>query len=304
MDYKDYYRLLGVDRKAEPDEIKKAYRKLAMKFHPDRNPNDKSAEEKFKDINEAYEVLGDSQKRARYDQLGESYTHWQQTGGAGNFNWDEWYTQRPRSGVHVEVGDFEDIFGGGFSDFFNSIFGGMRGQTQSGRRQTVQPKQVYEQPVTISFIEAYQGTRRTLDVNGRRLEVKIPPGSKDGTRVRMSGAGPVDFSGQNSDLILVVTVASDPNFDIKNNDLYTESTIDLYTAVLGGKTTVSTPGGNVILSIPAGTQPGQTFRLTGRGMPKIRKTNEYGDLYVRVKVNLPRHLTSEQKEHFEKLRKL
>lgn len=304
MDYKDYYKVLGVDRKASQDEIKKAYRKLAMKFHPDRNPGNKSAEDKFKDINEANEVLSDPQKRARYDQLGDSYSTWQQSGRPGNFNWEQWTSNQPRGG-RVDMGDFENIFGGSFSDFFNQIFGGMGGmgtptQTRS-RRRTVQP-QVFESPVAITLMEAYRGTERTVEVDGRRLQVKIPAGAQTGTRVRMSGAGPADETGRQGDIHLVVQVTPDPRFEQNGADLTTETEVDLFTAVLGGQVKVTTPAGEVMLTIPAGTQPGQKFRLAGRGMPILKAPDQFGDLFARVEVQIPKHLTRQQRTLFEQLR--
>ena len=309
MEYKDYYKILGVDRNAPEQEIKRSYRKLAMKYHPDRNQGDKQAEEKFKEINEAYEVLSDKEKRARYDQLGESYTQWQQRGGSSsNFNWDDWINQAARQGggrgqqVHVE--DLEDLFGsGGFSDFFSSIFGGM-GQTRTSTRREPRRPQAYEQPVTISFDEALRGTERVLQLDDRRLEVKIPAGAKTGTKVRVAGAGPAGPNGQHSDIYLVIDVTPDQRFERKGNDLYGETVVDLYTAVLGGEVNVNTPGGNVVLTIPAGTQPGQMIRLAGRGMPVLREANKFGDMYVRVKVQLPRKLNDEQRALFEKLAQL
>ncbi len=309
MEYKDYYKILGVDRNAPEQEIKRSYRKLAMKYHPDRNQGDKQAEEKFKEINEAYEVLSDKEKRARYDQLGESYTQWQQRGGSGsNFNWDDWISQAARQGggraQQVNVEDLEDLFGsGGFSDFFSSIFGGM-GQTRSSTRREPRRPQAYEQPVTISFDEAFRGTERVLQLEDRRLEVKIPAGAKTGTKVRVASAGPAGPNGQHSDIYLVIQVTPDPRFERKGNDLYSETVVDLYTAVLGGKVNVNTPGGNVVLTIPAGTQPGQMIRLGGRGMPLLREADKSGDLYVRVKVQLPRKLNDEQRALFEKLAQL
>jgi curved DNA-binding protein len=316
MDYKDYYAILGVDRKATTEEIKKAYRKLAMKYHPDRNPGNKSAEDKFKEINEANEVLSDTQKRARYDQLGESYSRWQQGGGqSGNFNWEDWFTQAqaggaaPGGGTRVEYGNFEDIFGGGgFSDFFTQIFGGLGGtgaggtRTQSRRTPFQAQPRNFEQTVTVSFKEAYQGTQRTIQMDGRRIEVKIPAGAKTGTKVRMAGV--VSAGGkQNGDLFLVIEVTPDARFERKDDDLETEFTIDLYTAVLGGQANVPTPSGDVVLTIPAGTQPGQGFRLAGRGMPKLRTPDKFGDLLARAKITLPRNLTAEQRKLFEQLRR-
>jgi len=309
MDYKDYYKILGVERKASEDDIKKAYRKLALKYHPDRNPGDKKAEEKFKEINEAYQVLSDSSKRSRYDQLGESYTTWQQRGApGGGFNWEEWYTPNQGGNVRMEVGDLDDLFGGGFSDFFRRIFGGMpdMGSVQQGRgstssRQTRSARPNYEQKVTISLQEAYQGGARLIEIDGRRIEVKIPPGARKGTKVRVKEAIPAGVNGQSGDLYLVIDVADDPHFERKGDDLYTETPVDLYTAVLGGEAKVATLSGNIVLTIPPGTQPGQTFRLSGRGMPNLQNRQAKGDLYVRAKVNIPRDLTPHQKELFQEL---
>jgi len=299
MEYKDYYKILGVERSSTNDQIKRAYRQLAKKYHPDLHPDDKKAEDKFKEINEAYEVLGDATKRAKYDQLGESYSQFQQAGGRGNF--DDWYSQSPGY-QQADYGDLDDIFGGGFSDFFNVIFGQMSGtgsaRRQPGRSVRSTPR-TYEQPVTISFQEAYQGAERSVQLDGRKLQVKIPAGANTGTRVRMAGVGP-----GGADIHLVIEVAPDPTYERKGDDLYTDAILDLYTAVLGGPATVTTPGGNVVLTIPAGTQHGQTFRLAGRGMPRLRGTPKtYGDLFARAVVHLPRNLTPRQRELFEQLRK-
>lgn len=315
MEYQDYYKTLGVERNASDAEIKKAYRKLAMKFHPDRNQGDSAAEEKFKQINEAYQVLSDSTKRARYDQLGESYSRYQQTGGApGGFNWQDWTSQQggQPGGVRVDMGNLNDLFGGagGFSDFFSAIFGGMGGmeglggtpgtrtQTRRTSRRAAASSQPMEQPVSITLEEAYQGTQRLIQIGNRRLEVKIPAGAKTGTRVRV----PASASGQPSDLHLVIEVLPHPRYERKNDDLYADETVDLYTAVLGGSAPVTTLAGNVELTIPAGIQPGQSIRLTGRGMPRLKTPDQHGDLFVQVKVQLPRNLTPQQRELFEKLR--
>ena len=311
MEYKDYYKILGVDRHATLDEIKKAYRRLALKYHPDRNPGDKEAEEKFKEINEAYQVLSDPEKRARYDQLSDSYARWQSMGGQGPFQWDQWFGGGAPGGVRVEFRDLDDVFGGvsGFSDFFRLLFGGMDldfGEAQArprgrGRRAPRrQAPRAYEQPIAITFHEAYHGTTRHIEVNGKRLEVKIPPGARTGTRVRLRRAVPLG-DGQAADLYLVVQVAPDPRFERRGDDLYTEVTVDLYTAVLGGEVRVPTPAGDVMLTIPPGTQPGQTFRLRGRGMPKLGHPDQHGDLYVQVKVALPRHLSPQERKLFEQL---
>ncbi len=304
MDYKDYYKILGVSRNASADEIKKAYRKLAMKYHPDRNSGKKEAEDKFKQINEANEVLSDPQKRSRYDQLGESYSQWEQAGRSGNFNWDQW-VNRQQGGGRVNVGnyeDLEDLFGGGFSDFFTQIFGGMGGRsaTTTRRRTNVRPQpEHYEQPVTITLQEAFRGAERTVQIGERRLTVKIPTGASTGTRVRMAGAAP-----GGGDIFLVIEVAPDSQFERKSDDLYTEVAIDLYTALLGGQANVNTLSGPVVLTIPAETQPGQSIRLAGRGMPHLREPHTFGDLYAKIKVTLPRRLTAQQKALIEELRKL
>jgi len=298
MEYKDYYKVLGVARGATEPEIKKAYRKLAMKYHPDRNQGDKAAEDTFKEINEAYEVLGDTEKRARYDQLGESYSRWQQSGGKpGSFNWDDWTRQSGGQGGYrqVNVEDLQDLFGGGgFSDFFSSIFGGMAGAQRQAR--TTRRPAAYEQPVSITFDEAYHGTQRMLQMDGRRIEVKIPAGAKTGTKVRVKGAGPGE-----ADIYLVIEVSPDARFERKGDDIYLDVPVNLYTAVLGGQVNLTTPAGKVTLTIPAGTQPGQTFRLAGRGMPQLRETSKFGDLFARVKVQIPKNLSGEQRKLFEQL---
>ncbi|MCI0519478.1 MAG: DnaJ domain-containing protein [Chloroflexi bacterium] len=302
MEYRDYYKILNVDRKAEADEIKRAYRKLALQYHPDHNPKNKQAEERFKEINEAYQVLSDPQKRARYDQLGDSYTTWQQRGApTGGFNWDAWTTAPGGQDVRVEMDGLEDLFGSSFSEFFQRIFGGMPGAAGATRRRAAGAQRpTYEHPVTISLHEAFQGAARRLEVDGRRIEVSIPRGARSGTRVRVADALTAP-GGQSGDLFLVIQVADDPAFKRKGNDLYTEVEASLYQAVLGGETTVRNLSGNVILTLPPGTQPGQTFRLAGQGMPLIKSPEARGDLFVKVRVKIPRNLTPEQRELFQKL---
>ncbi len=320
MDYKDYYKTLGVERSANADEIKKAYRKLAMKYHPDRNQGNKQSEDKFKEINEAYEVLSDPQKRGRYDQLGESYSSWQQGGAQGGFNWNDWINQsQQQSGrggatYRVDTTGFDDLFGGGFSDFFNAVFGGgmagnaartsSRGNSSTAQTTRLDPRHAaarqLEHQVSISLDEAFRGTQRILQVNDRRLEVKIPPGANNGTKVRVAAN---NTNGLNQDVYLLIELLPDSRFERKTEDLHCEVAIDLYTAVLGGQTNVGTLSGNVMLKIPAGTQPGQTFRLAGRGMPHLRNPQSFGDLYAKVKVHLPKNLSAKQRELFEQLSK-
>ncbi len=291
MDYKDYYKTLGVERKASVDDIRKAYRKLAMQFHPDKNPGDKKSEEKFKEINEAYQVLSDEQKRARYDQLGSAYSNFRTSGGRpSDFQWDDWFQQ---SGGQRGYGNAEDSFGGAgsFSDFFRSIFG--EAVRSSARNQAAQ--QGFQQEVDISFQEAYDGTARQLQSStGRKLQVRIPAGVKTGSKVRVAGAGP-----EGLDLYLVVNVTDENRFEREGQDLYTTSTLSVFTLILGGDTDVETPTGKVKLSIPAGTQTDQVFRLAGRGMPHLKNPNTKGDLYVKLKVQVPKYLSSKQRELLE-----
>jgi len=303
MEYKDYYQILGVPRNASASDIKGAYRKLAMQYHPDRNPGDKQAEERFKEMNEAYQVLSDPQKRARYDQLGADYSKWQQQGNpGGNFNWGQW-TAQPGSG-YQQV-DINDLFGDStFSDFFRSIFGGMgEAQAVRGRGRGRAPAMQEPQPVSISLKEAYTGTTRTLQVGNRRMEVKLPAGADTGTKIRVAGKGPAGPGGNPSDLYLVLEVAEDPEFERDGNDLHTQVTIDVFKAILGGEVEVRTLTGKVVLTIPPGTQPEQVFRLAGRGMPQLKTPGVKGDLYVLVKVLIPKELNTRQKSLLEQASK-
>jgi len=298
MDYKDYYQVLGVSRSAGADEIRSAYRKLALKYHPDRNPGDKQAEEKFKEMNEAYQVLSDPQKRARYDQLGSAYSSYQRGGGQqGGFDWSQWYS----SGAGGQQVNYDDLFsgaggGGGFSDFFSAIFGGINGMNGDARMRRA-PQ--YEQAVTISFQEAYEGATRLLEGGGRRIQVRIPAGAKTGTKVRVAGGAP-----DGADLYLKVVVDGDARFERDGADLYAPVGIDVFTALLGGEVEVPTMGGRVKLTIPAGTQPEQKIRLSGRGMPQLKNPQVKGDLYVQVKVHIPKNLTKEQRMLLQKVHEL
>jgi|RhiMetdeSRZDD1v2_1073273.scaffolds.fasta_scaffold143441_2 curved DNA-binding protein len=295
MDYKDYYKILGVERSANEDDIRKAYRKLAMKYHPDRNPNDKQAEERFKEINEAYQVLSDTKKRAHYDRLGSDYSNWQQGGAPGDFNWDQ-YGGFP-GGARVEYGDLDDLFGGagGFSDFFRTIFGrGAEGVGTGTRTRSRQQPQGYQQELAITLDEAYNGTTRLLQSDGKQKQVRIPAGVRTGSKVRVAGAGPNGL-----DLYLIVEVQDDKRFERRGNDLHTAATVDIFTALLGGEAEVETLSGKIKLNVPAGTQPEQVFRLAGRGMPSVKNASEKGDLYVRLKVQIPKYLSPKQRELLE-----
>jgi len=243
-------------------------------------------------------VLGDPKKRAKYDQLGSSYRDWERMGGQpGGFDWSQWTT----GSRNVDMGDIEDLFGGGFSSFFQSIFGGA--QMRPDQMRYSSKGQNIEQPVRISFQEAFSGTERTFRRNGKNLEVKIPAGAKTGTKVRLGGMGQPG-RGAPGDLYIVVQVDSDPRFTRKGDDLYTRLETSLYTAVLGGEADVETPTGSVVMTIPASSQPGQRFRLRDQGMPDLRRPNRRGDLYVELAVRIPTHLSREEKELFEKLQTL
>ena len=295
MDYKDYYKILGVERNASEADIRKAYRKLAMQYHPDRNPNDKQAEERFKEINEAYQVLSDPKKRGHYDQLGSDYSNWQQRGEPGNFDWGQ-YEGFP-GGVRVEYSDIDDLFGGagGFSDFFRTIFGrGAEGAGTGTRNRARQQPQGYQQELSITLDEAYNGTMRVLQTDSKQKQVRIPAGVRTGSKVRVAGAGPNGL-----DLYLIIDVQEDKRFERRGNDLHTTSTVNIFTAMLGGEADVETLSGKIKLNIPAGTQPEQVFRLAGRGMPTVKNSNEKGDLYVRLKVQIPKYLSPKQRELLE-----
>lgn len=297
MEYKDYYKILGVAKDADEKEIKKAYRRLARQFHPDVNPGDKAAEARFKEINEAYEVLSDPEKRRKYDELGQSYQRWQQTGGGpGGFDWAQWTAGGP-AGTRVAYGDLDEIFGRtGFSDFFEAIFGGMG--MGPGRGGTTMRGQDIEQEVEITLEEAFRGAQRIVQLDGRRLEVKIPPGVKTGSRVRVAGEAPVaGIKGlPRGDLYLRIKVLPHAVFERREDDLYCEVPVDLFVALLGGEVRVPTLSGSVVLRIPPGTQAGRTFRLAGQGMPRLRAAGERGDLYAKVRVVLPEKLSDREQK--------
>jgi curved DNA-binding protein len=307
MEYKDYYKILGVDKSASEKDIKQAYRKLARKYHPDVNPNNKAAQEKFKEINEANEVLSDAEKRRKYNELGanwQAYEQYQRTGGQGPFQWGGGGGGAQYRSVTPE--ELESIFGrlggegGGFSDFFSTFFGGgfdtARAQPRARRGQDI------EQPVEISLEEAYRGATRLVQKDGRRLEIKIPAGVKTGSKIRYAGEGAPGARGAASgDLYLIVQIAPHPTFERDGDDLKCEIPVDLYAALLGGEANVPTLKGQLALKIPAETPAGKTFRLAGQGMPKLNELNAFGDLYAQVRVVLPEGLSAAERELFEKL---
>jgi curved DNA-binding protein len=302
MEYKDYYKTLGVEKSADEKEIKKAYRRLARQYHPDVNPGDKAAEARFKEINEAYEVLSDAEKRRKYDELGQSYQRWQQMGGgSGGFDWNQWAARGGTGGARVSYGDINDLFAqGGFSDFFEAIFGGMSAAAQGREAETASRVRGHdlEHEVEVSLEEAFRGAQRLVEMDGRRLEVKIPAGVKTGSRVRVAGEGPATASrgAARGDLYLRIKVLPHPTFERRDDDLHCEAPVDLFVALLGGEVRVPTLSGSVALRIPAGTQSGRTFRLSGQGMPRLRSPQEHGDLYARVRVMLPEKLDDHEQK--------
>lgn len=305
MEYRDYYKILGVPRAASAEDIRSAYRKLAKQFHPDRNPGNKQAEDRFKEINEAYQVLSDTEKRSRYDQLGESYSQWQQNGAPGSYDWGQWAASQGGGGRGgAQQVNLDDLFGdGAFSDFFRSIFGGTdMGQSLRGRTSRAAP--ALQQPVTVSLQEASSGTQRTLQIGSRRVDVKIPPGVRTGTKIRVSGANPARGEAGSADIYLILDVAEDPIFERDGDDLHSHITIDVFIAMIGGEVEIKTLSGNVVLTIPAGTQPDQVFRVGGRGMPVLKRPQTSGDLYVHLKVQIPRQLTARQRSLLAEAAKL
>ncbi len=325
MPAKDFYNILGVPRNASEKDIKQAYRRLARKHHPDVNPGDKSAESRFKEINQAHEVLSDPEKRKKYDQFGENWQHADQfaKAGAQQQAWD-FGTRRGR----VEFQNFGEMGGTeGFGSIFDSIlhdFGGGRGASRRPRRG-----QDFEQPVEVTLEEAYRGATRMLEMQSedpcptcrgkgcqtcggagavlrpRRLEVKIPPGVKDGSRVRIAGKGGAGHMGADAgDIYLIVSVKPDSRFQRTDDDLHVEVPVHLADAVLGGETEVPTlEGKRLALKLPPETQNGKMFRLAGQGMPRLGN-NTRGDLYAKVKVILPTRLSQKEKELFQQLKGL
>lgn len=297
MDFKDYYEILGVPPDADEQTIKQQYRKLARQYHPDVNPGNQEAEEKFKGINEAYQALSNSEQRKKYDALRAQYQRWQQGGGKPqDFNWQEWAAQ-PGEGVNVRYAtaeDLEDLFGSEspFSDFFTNIFGQARGQARSrGPRRG----QDVEAEINLTLEEAVQGATRALQVGNRQIEARIPPGVRAGSRVRLAGqGGPGREGGSAGDVYLVARLLPHPNFEVDGDDLHTEVAIDIYTAIAGGEVRVPTLDRPVMLKIPPRTQGGRTFRLRGRGLPKRGDRKARGDLYVRVRLMLPENMTEEE----------
>jgi curved DNA-binding protein len=331
MDFKDYYATLGVRKTASEKEIKQAFRKMARKYHPDVNPGDKSAETRFKEINEAYEVIGDPEKRKKYDELGSNwkmYEQAQRTGGgagAGGFDPNQWNFNMGggagQGGYRTMTADeMRDLFGNEdpFSDFFHAFFSGSSepeirgrgGRAGTGTRSRARQGRDVEHAIDLSLEDAYRGATRRFslkhDGQARTVDVRIPPGVGEGSRVRVSGEGEQGSGGASAgDLYLRVHLTPDSRFERKGQDLHATVRVPVTTAVLGGEAEVPNLGGKPLrLKIPAGTQNGQVFRLKGHGMPLVGKPEEHGDLYATVEAELPRQLTPEERSHYEALARL
>lgn len=308
MEYRDYYEILGVEKKAGQDEIKKKYRKLAQKYHPDRNPDNKQAEEKFKEIQEAYEVLKDPEKREKYDRLGSNWKQYQHAGtGDGGFDFSQWAQS---GGGRQYRSSFDDMFGGaggGFSDFFQSFFGGGFSGNQGfggGRRSGFQQMKGrdYEASIRLNLTDAYYGTSTVLNVDNKKIRVSLKPGVKDGQKLRVKGKGGASQAGgPNGDLLLKLEVFNNTNFRVDGNDLHLDVDVDLYTALLGGKITVNTIEKPISLNIPAETQNGKVLRLKGMGMPVYGENPDKGNLYIRINVALPKNLTPAERDLISQL---
>ncbi|GGC17180.1 molecular chaperone DnaJ [Parapedobacter defluvii] len=300
MAFVDYYNVLGVDKNASIDDIKKAYRKLARKYHPDVNPNDEQAKQRFQEINEANEVLSDPEKRKKYDQYGEHWRHGDQFEQAQR---QQGQTRSRRStaddGQRYEyTGSFDE---GEFSDFFESLFGTRAG----GGRRTVFKGQDYHAELELSLEEAFRTHQRTFTVNGKNVRITVQAGIADGQTIKLAGWGaPGMNGGPNGDLYIKFSIAPDPVWKRQGNDLYRTLDIDLYTAVLGGELQVDTLAGSVKIKIKPETQNGTKIRLKGKGFPVYKKEGQFGDLYITLAVKIPTHLTAKQKELFSQLAQL
>ncbi|GGG39067.1 DnaJ C-terminal domain-containing protein [Hymenobacter glacieicola] len=305
MDYKDYYQVLGLDKAATKDQIKKAYRKLARQYHPDVNPNNAEAERKFKEINEAHEVLSDDEKRQKYDQLGADWQRYQQAGagwggqgGGAGFDWSQYAQGGGYNGA-------EDPFGGAdFSDFFSSMFGGMGGGSQGG---STRPRagQDYQAELELTLAEAYHGGPRTLTVNGKNLRLTIHPGVEDGQVIRLRDqGGPGRNGGPAGSLYITLRIPPDARYSRTGNDLTMDVPVSIYTALLGGEQVVETLSGPVKINIKPETQNGTRLRLRGKGFPVYRQAGQFGDLYLRLTLTLPQNLSEKEKELFRQLAEL
>jgi curved DNA-binding protein len=295
MAFIDYYKILEVDKKATEAEIKKAYRKLARKYHPDLNPNDKEAERKFKEINEANEVLSHSDNRKKYDDYGENWQHAEE--------FEKSKQQRQYQGNGQQGGFGGSGFGGGgdFSDFFESMFGG-RASGGGGRRSAQFKGQDFNAELHLELKEVYTTHKRTLTINGKNIRITIPAGVENGQQIKISGmGGEGSGGGPKGDLYITFTVANHTNFKLDKHNLYATVDLDLYTALLGGEITADTFEGKVKLTVKPGTQNGTKVKLKGKGFPVYKKEGEFGDLYLTYQIQIPTNLSEKEKELFAEL---
>ena len=293
--YIDYYKILGIDKNATKEEIKKAYRRLARKYHPDLNPNDKNAKTNFQQINEANEVLSDTEKRKKYDQYGKDWQHAEQSEKAEqNQESSSGAYRREYSGTQFE---------GDFSDFFESLFGS---KAETGRSRQVKYRgEDYNAELHLDLLDAYETNRQTLTVNGEKIRITIPAGIENGQTIKIAGhGGPGMNGGPNGDLYITFSIANHPKFKRLGNDLYTTVDLDLYKAVLGGEITTDTLDGKVKLKVNPETQNGTKIKLKGKGFPLYREKGKFGDLYITYSIVIPRNLTRKQKELFTELSEL
>ncbi len=302
MDFKDYYEILGVPPNADKKVIQQTFRQLARKYHPDINPGNKDAEEKFKTINEAYQVLSDAKQRKKYDELRAQYQQWQKTGGQQqqDFDWQNWSAQ-PGKGARTQYAnaeDLEDLFGSAspYSDFFSNIFGG---KASRGRSTPPSPRRGrdVEYEVDLTLEEAFRGTERALEIDGHRIQATIPLGVRTGTQVRLSGRGEAGRNGGAAgDLFLIIKVLPNDIFERDGDDLHMDAAVDIFTAIAGGEIRIPALERPLTLTIPPRTNANRTFRLRGKGMPYLREPQKRGDMFARVKLVLPDALTDQEVE--------
>ena len=287
MEYKDYYKILGIDKAASQEEIKKAYRKLAVKYHPDKNPGDKKAEEKFKEVNEANDVLSDPEKRKKYDSLGADWQQYQQGGAYNGYGGSGAGRTTSYGG-----GGYYDEDEGNFSDFFESLFGSRSGNRGRRGSKTAAKGEDYQAETTITLEEAFYGTTRQLNLADQKLNLKLKPGIADGQVLRMKEkGGPGYFGGSKGDLLITIHVQKHARFTRKGDDLYFDSPLDVFTAILGGKLAVQAIDKTLNINIPSGTDSNKVFRLKEMGMPEYSNPKQRGDAYVRVILTVPKDLT-------------
>lgn len=302
MAFIDYYKILGIDKKASQDDIKKAYRKLARKYHPDLNPNDKEANKKFQEINEANEALSDPDKRKKYDEYGANWKNSEQFEQAQRSQ-SRGRSQNPFSGGSGGYGGSDFGAGGDFSDFFESMFGG--GSGRSGRSSVKYKGQDYQASLKLKLRDAYKTHKQTLTVNGKNIRITIPAGIADEQVIKLNGhGGPGVNNGPAGDLYITINIEEDAMFKRLNNDLYIQQEIDLYTAILGGEVTIETLDGKVKLKVPAGTQNGTKVRLKNKGFPVYKKEGEFGNMFITYTIRIPADLSDKQKELFKELQNL